>query len=356
MKLGRLACLLVSPPPTGWRVPGTAPRRRWSYGISDALLVLGGLGLDPWDVLHQGLARWTGIPIGTWTIIVGAAVLLLWIPLRQRPVSAPPATSSSSGTVIDLVLAVVPAPHALPVRWVSLLRALRSTAWPPPVTSGPGRGPDPGRPDDRLRPPRPLAAPGAHVHRAERAGGTGWLLGGTVGIGTALYAVGIGPLVHLLLPRLTIRPRHPPAILIGCPGCRSATGRRTRTARGGPVSGSARVTSSSIPLERDDMDADDLRPAGLPVAGPARAADGAFPVAGLVRIALQEEVYARLDAQDHRRVIKTHTPLDGIPLDARATYVVVARHPLDMAVSALPPQCQHRPRAGAPAHRAAGEP
>jgi len=46
-----------------------------------------------------------------------------------------------------------------------------------------------------------------------------------------------------------------------------------------------------------------------------------------------EEVYARLDAQDHRRIIKTHTPLDGIPLDARATYIVVARHPLDMAVS-----------------------
>jgi len=55
------------------------------YGISDSMLLLAGLGLDPWDVLHQGLARRTGVPTGTWAIIVGAAVLLLWIPLRQRP-------------------------------------------------------------------------------------------------------------------------------------------------------------------------------------------------------------------------------------------------------------------------------
>ena len=47
----------------------------------------------------------------------------------------------------------------------------------------------------------------------------------------------------------------------------------------------------------------------------------------------RDEVYARLEAQRHRRFIKTHTPLDGIPIDARATYIVVARHPLDMAVS-----------------------
>src|SRR6266851_9654792 len=55
------------------------------YGVSDSMLLLAGLGVDPWDVLHQGLARRTGIPIGTWAIIAGAVVLLLWIPLRQRP-------------------------------------------------------------------------------------------------------------------------------------------------------------------------------------------------------------------------------------------------------------------------------
>ena len=55
------------------------------YGISSSLLVLAGLGLDPWDVFHQGLSRTFGLAIGTWAIIVGVAVLLLWIPLRQRP-------------------------------------------------------------------------------------------------------------------------------------------------------------------------------------------------------------------------------------------------------------------------------
>jgi len=55
------------------------------YGISDSMLLLAGLGVDPWDVLHQGLARHTSVPTGTWAIIVGAVVLLLWIPLRQRP-------------------------------------------------------------------------------------------------------------------------------------------------------------------------------------------------------------------------------------------------------------------------------
>ena len=55
------------------------------YGVSSSMLVLAGLGLDPWDVFHPGLARQTGLRIGTWAIIVGALVLLAWIPLRQKP-------------------------------------------------------------------------------------------------------------------------------------------------------------------------------------------------------------------------------------------------------------------------------
>lgn len=55
------------------------------YGVSDGMLLLGGLGVDPWDVFHQGLSRRTGVAVGTWAIIVGAVVLLLWIPVRQRP-------------------------------------------------------------------------------------------------------------------------------------------------------------------------------------------------------------------------------------------------------------------------------
>src|SRR5213078_4064727 len=85
------------------------------YGISDSMLLLAGLGVDPWDVLPQGLARRTGVPVGPWAIIVGAVVLLLWIPLRQRP---------GLGTLCNVVLVgplvlgrhpVVPPPHSLPV-------------------------------------------------------------------------------------------------------------------------------------------------------------------------------------------------------------------------------------------------
>ena len=86
------------------------------YGISDSMLLLAGLGVDPWDVLHQGLSRRTGIPTGTWVIIVGALVLLLWIPLRQRPGIGTLCNVILIGAVIDVVLAVVAPPHSLPVR------------------------------------------------------------------------------------------------------------------------------------------------------------------------------------------------------------------------------------------------
>jgi uncharacterized membrane protein YczE len=211
VKLGRLARLLVSPPPADRlaRRLGQLLAGLVLYGISDALLVLGGLGLDPWDVLHQGLARRTGIPIGTWTIIVGAAVLLLWIPLRQRPGIGTACNVIVIGTVIDLVLAVVPAPHALPVRWVSLLAgvALNGVATACYIGAGLGPGPRDGLMTGFARRGHSLRLVRTSIELSVLA--TGWLLGGTVGIGTALYAVGIGPLVHLLLPRLTIRPGIP---------------------------------------------------------------------------------------------------------------------------------------------------
>jgi uncharacterized membrane protein YczE len=214
--LGRLARLLVSPP------PADRLARRLAqlivglvlYGASDALLVLGGLGLDPWDVLHQGLARRTGIPIGTWTIIVGAAVLLMWIPLRQRPGVGTACNVVVIGTVIDLVLALVPAPHALPLRWASLLVgvALNGVATACYIGAGLGPGPRDGLMTGIARRGHSLRLVRTSIELSVLA--AGWLLGGTVGIGTVLYAVSIGPLVHLLLPRLTIRPGQAP----GAPG------------------------------------------------------------------------------------------------------------------------------------------
>src|SRR5690242_7078980 len=80
------------------------------------MLLLAGLGVDPWDVLHQGLARRTGVPIGTWAIIVGVVVLLLWIPLRQRPGIGTVSNVVLVGLTMNVVLGHVHAPHALGVR------------------------------------------------------------------------------------------------------------------------------------------------------------------------------------------------------------------------------------------------
>ena len=240
MKLGRLARLPVSPPPADRlaRRLGQLLTGLVLYGISDALLVLGGLGLDPWDVLHQGLARRTGIPIGTWTIIVGAAVLLLWIPLRQRPGIGTACNVIVIGTVIDLVLAVVPVPHAMPLRWASLLAgvALNGVATACYIGAGLGPGPRDGLMTGIARRGHSLRLVRTSIELSVLA--AGWLLGGTVGIGTVLYAVSIGPLVHLLLPRLTIRAGRPRLSSSDARGAGPLPGPATagRTGRHGPRS------------------------------------------------------------------------------------------------------------------------
>jgi uncharacterized membrane protein YczE len=170
------------------------------YGISDSMLLLAGLGLDPWDVLHQGLSRRTGVPTGTWVIIVGAAVLLLWIPLRQRPGLGTLCNVMVIGAVIDVVLAVVSPPHSLPVRAAVMVSAVALNGVATGMYIGAGLGPGP---RDGLM--TGFAARG-HSLRLVRTGIEatvlliGWLLGGTVGIGTLVYAAAIGPLAHIFVP------------------------------------------------------------------------------------------------------------------------------------------------------------
>ena len=113
------------------------------YGVSDSMLLLAGLGVDPWDVLHQGLARRTGMPIGTWAIIVGAVVLLLWIPLRQRPGLGTLCNVVVVGAVIDLVLAVVPPPHSLPVQVAVMASGVVLNGVATGLYIGAGLGPGP---------------------------------------------------------------------------------------------------------------------------------------------------------------------------------------------------------------------
>ncbi len=182
------------------------------YGISDAMLLLARLGVDPWDVLHQGLARQTGMQTGTWTIIVGAAVLLLWPPLRQRPGIGTLCNVVVIGAVIDLMLTIAPSPHGLAVRIAVLVSGVVLNGIATGLYIGAGLGPGP---RDGLM--TGLSARG-HSIRVVRTGIeaavllTGWLLGGNVGAGTVLYAVSIGPLAHIFIPLFSRRARHIPPV------------------------------------------------------------------------------------------------------------------------------------------------
>jgi uncharacterized membrane protein YczE len=176
------------------------------FGVSVALLVVAGLGLDPWDVFQQGLARRLGVPIGQTVIAVGVLVLLLWIPLRQRPGIGTLANVVVVGLVIDATLSLLPTPHLLGWRIAYLLAGIGLNAVATGLYIGAGLGPGP---RDGLM--TGLAARGLSIRVARTSIevavlAAGWLLGGTVGVGTLLYALSIGPLVHLLLPRLTLTP------------------------------------------------------------------------------------------------------------------------------------------------------
>lgn len=177
------------------------------YGISASMLVLAGLGLDPWDVLHQGLSRTLGLGIGTWVVIVSAIVLALWWPLRQRPGVGTAANAVLVGVVMSIVLGVAGPPHALAARVALLVGGVVLNGIATGMYIGAGLGPGP---RDGLT--TGIAARGRSI-RAVRttieisALAAGFLLGGTVGVGTVLYALAIGPISHVTIPALAIRPR-----------------------------------------------------------------------------------------------------------------------------------------------------
>ncbi len=174
------------------------------YGASDGLLLLSGLGVDPWDVFHQGLSRRTGVAVGTWTIVVGAVVLLLWIPLRQRPGLGTLANVVVIGLVINLVLTVVPAPHGVVLQVTAMIGGVALNGIATGAYIGAGLGPGP---RDGLM--TGLAARGRSIRAVRTAIELvvllcGWFLGGTVGLGTVVYALGIGPLAQVFVPLFSV--------------------------------------------------------------------------------------------------------------------------------------------------------
>ncbi|WP_245641201.1 YczE/YyaS/YitT family protein [Streptomyces megasporus] len=170
------------------------------YGASAALMVRAGLGLDPWGVFHQGVAERAGLTIGTVTIAAGAAVLLLWIPLRQRLGLGTVSNVVVIGLVMDATLALLPEPRAMAVRVPMLVGAivLNGVATGLYISARFGPGPRDGLMTGLHR------VTGRSV-RLVRTGievavlVTGFLLGGTVGVGTVAYALAIGPLSQVFL-------------------------------------------------------------------------------------------------------------------------------------------------------------
>lgn len=176
------------------------------YGFTMALMVQSGLGLDPWDVFHEGLTHHVPLTFGQVVIAVGAIVLLLWIPLRQRPGVGTVLNVLIIGLAADAGIALVDVPDSLWARIALLLVGVVGNGLAGALYIGARLGPGP--------------RDGLWVAIVDRTGisirmartgieitvlATGYLLGGTVGVGTVLYALAIGPLVQLFLGLL---PQH----------------------------------------------------------------------------------------------------------------------------------------------------
>jgi uncharacterized membrane protein YczE len=170
------------------------------YGVSMALILRAGLGLEPWGVLHQGLAERTGLTIGTVTIVLGALVLLLWIPIRQRPGLGTVANVVVLGLAMDATLAVVPDVRGA-VAQPALLAAgivLNGVATGLYIAARFGPGPRDGLMTGLAR----LTGRSIRLVRTAlevTVVVSGILLGGSAGLGTVAYALAIGPLAQFFL-------------------------------------------------------------------------------------------------------------------------------------------------------------
>ncbi len=203
-------------------IPADRRARRFSqlivglvlYGITMGLMVRAVFGLDPWDVFHQGLTRlvgrWVDLSYGTVITGVSVLVLLLWIPLRQRPGIGTVLNAAIIGFTTDAALAVVPATGTLWVRIALLAAAVVGNAVAGALYIGAGLGPGP---RDGLM--TGMVARGIGSVRVIRTGlelsvlAVGAVMGGTLGVGTVIYALAIGPLLQVLLPRLRVGRRDP---------------------------------------------------------------------------------------------------------------------------------------------------
>lgn len=176
------------------------------YGVSIALIVLAGLGVMPWTVLEQGLARSAGLSLGAWSIIIGALLLIIWVPLGERPGLGTVANVVLIGVFIDATLAVIDPFEGTAIRILALVIGITLNGVATGAYIGAGMGPGP---RDGL-----TTAIATRTGRSLRLVRTaieitvvlvGVVLGGQLGLGTIAYALAIGPLMHVFVPLLRLR-------------------------------------------------------------------------------------------------------------------------------------------------------
>ncbi|MEV5137389.1 hypothetical protein AB0K71_09255 [Streptomyces syringium] len=206
----------TSLPPLTYVAFGERPLRRLPqlfiglalYGCSLSLMVRASLGVNPWSVLYEGLARHTTLSFGAISAVLGVLVLLLWIPLEQRPTFGTVANIIVLACSSDLGLLLIPSHLGLPVRIVLLVCGVLLNGLSVAVYVGARFGPGP---RDGL-----MTGLSAATGRSLRLVRTlmeiavlavGWLLGGIVGAGTALYALAVGPTTQFFMPRFAYRSR-----------------------------------------------------------------------------------------------------------------------------------------------------
>jgi uncharacterized membrane protein YczE len=171
-----------------------------TFGTGIALMVQADMGLGPWEVFHQGISRMTGIPLGTVSILVGIPVLAAWWPLGERPGVGTVLNIVLIGTATNIGMTIIPAPAEVPLRLAMMLGGVATIAAGSGLYLASDLGPG----------PRDGLMTGLHLRfgwsiRRARTGieltvlGLGWLAGGTVGLGTVVFALGIGPLVQVAL-------------------------------------------------------------------------------------------------------------------------------------------------------------
>lgn len=176
------------------------------YGASMGLMIRSNLGLDPWDVLHSGITKHQSLSFGTVVIALSFIVLLAWIPLRQWPGLGTISNAIVIGLVTDLTLSLLDSPAELWLRIVFIAAGIVSNGFATAMYIGAQFGPGPrdGLMTGLVR-RTGLSVRVVRTSIEVTVLAVGWLLGGAVGFGTVAYALAIGPLVHVLLPRFNIR-------------------------------------------------------------------------------------------------------------------------------------------------------